>query len=590
MDAPDEGANISVHRTISSEVVNAYVDALASSSSVGVGDRDISLALVLDYMEMLRKLLRRGNLSLGAGSWDAIVLRLFDNHESLTDRPTAFKKLVELSPDIGAELGTSSGRHVPDYIFDGSAAVVGLYHRAIKSRIKAANMKGAYVMFKSLQDRADKNKRRSLVDFLEQQRSVQSQSATESGMFTSNFSGISYPALEMQIPPTVLGPLLELAVDGRAANFAKWMLYNDDIDGPIIPERMYTDVSVAPAVVRYATEMNDTGLLSKVIKALKSLSSHDGSIKWQAQLQSFFRAQVDRKNWDGAIQLFKYIKEGSDFEILTIAHVARAMLFAYGRQRNGDGAAIIDHSLARRLMDQMLKETLRTGRPHDESDQIISLTVILSHLDAYWANNVPSKRTVFGLSAPSLNRLMEGIVSAYGSVKARSVLETFWPVAVARAQRFGERSSGPDAGESRMPRFEPKSQETDENKIRSVIPLATEPPGNFMIYGGVKPNVATIVIIFYGAIEEYKATEKQGVKARPIQTTSQQMEYTVGDGNQALTAMAIWAINNLRWMRMTDDDITEELDGAISRLDVPWLRQQLPELLVQARNDDVQAK
>ncbi|KAK3715828.1 hypothetical protein LTR37_006811 [Vermiconidia calcicola] len=604
MDYPKLKSPVSIERTISSEAVNAYIDALLSSTRLGVGERGLSPGYVLKQLRMLQNFLSRADLALGAGSWDAVVLRYFDSHQESIDQVSGFEELAKLSPAMGQELNVAANRDLPPYILDGSAAVLGLSHEAIRSRIRHGDAQGALRLFKLLFSRADENKRRSLADFLEKQAQSSRKDATAgSQMFTSHFSGIDYPAFDTQVPSSVLGPLMELVADSGAYDFGKWLLYSNEIDGPVIPERLYSDPIVAPALFRFAAETVDKVLLTKLIRARALPTEHGSPDLRKNVLLTMFDSQVKRGRWDAAVRILENVQltPYAYWNIINLAHVARAALIESGGATSVDQSSQNDLPRAKDLFSDMVQGKYeRLGeRPKDAREQITSLLITLAAVDESWAAFcvplLPRERKShhsFLLPAKAFNIMLEGVAEVYSASTARRVLRAVWPHAIRRARRSGEGSVGSEATEPRMPRFERSSLENPD-RFRNVIELSSQPPHTVVVYGGFKPNMMTILLIFRRALEEFKTagSPKASSTIEPLAAhlPASPITKSVADNDaedeladDSLSGLVVWAARHLRILRRTDNEILTELQRSLSEDELESIREQLPRLVGQA--------
>lgn len=578
MDDAKTSTEISVQRTVSSEVVNAYVDALISSTRMGVGARGISPVLVVEYLVTLKRFLERSDLCLVAGSWDTVVSRLTDLHEHLLDRPYHFQMLNELSPVIGAELGSTRRGDAPDYIFDGSAAVIGLFHRAIRSRISAGSSREALPLFRLMLLRADANKERSMNDIVKNFMSAE-RAHKQPGLFSSNFAGIAYPGFELQIPPTILGPLLDLAVDAGALAFARWLIYSKEVDGPVIPLRLYTDPAIAPALVRFAADTNDKPLLSKIVDAYRAVRGPGASALPHRHLRSFFIGQVMRKSWRGARFILHRMLDDKRARLETgdLAHLARAVLVEQGAAQTGEQNAQQSFDQALSLFGHVMQLCHKPTRSQITTDQpqLAVLLLVLARAEQYWATYWTKYRTsdvyyTFDLPTHVFNTLLQGIVSAYGSSAGRQVLGTFWPHELRNKQSRGRRIGGVDAGEPIVPRFEPPTLD-DERRMRRIVTIGSDPKHHVVLYGGLSPDSATMRIVFDAAVQEFKSS---GQRLQPDELILAR-DHGKRRYDQSASGMLVWAIRRLQEMHVRDEDIVKELRAVLSDEDVAAIESRL---------------
>ena len=596
MDQEDVNSTSTVQRTISSEVVNAYIDASLSTMRLGVGERGVHPGYVVNQWIVLRKFLDRSGLSLHSGSWDAIILRFYDLQGNVVNLGKQFLGLTSLSPMMGEGLDCTSGQDLPAYVLDGSAAVLGLSHQALRSRIKAGDVEGAFKLFRSLQARADRNKRQSIVDFLQQQRHFAPGSESlGTSLFTTNFSGIDYPAFYVQVPPTILGPFLELVTDAKAYDFARWLLYADEIDGPVIPQRIYSDPALAPVLVRFAAETSDKALLSKMVRIYSDNAMPGQPTLPRNVLQSFFDSQVNLKRWDAAVRILQHMQDiSSHWNVINLAQVARSMLFHF-RKNDAEGPNH-DFGRARALFFDMIggKYDRNRERQDDTRDQVTMLIATIALLDRHWALRCLEIQPLkghydFALPTKAFNLVLEGIVKAYGSVVGRRVLGIFWPHSVRHAQRAGRKLFGEGAGELRMSTFRPSFLQQPDRQ-RTVIRFPLRPEWKIVMYGGLQPDLMTIRAIFRRALEEFKDKElrtKSSVDQSAdilspltLQQESSADSEEVDEESVEHTAsgMIVWSIRCLRMLRMGDEDIEAELRTGLEEHELLDIQRKVPDL------------
>jgi hypothetical protein len=461
-----------VDKTVSSEVVNAYVDALLTVVSVGVGRRGLDLDAVMLSIRRLRKFLQRANLNLGGGSWDAVMLRLVESGGINIDHDSAIvQQLVALSPPIGEELQSRRSQAIPAYVLDGSAAVLGLLHRALYTEIRNGNLEGALKVFQVLQERVDNDRHQSLSDFFAHKHLSSAESDNSAkGLFTSNFSGIDYPSFSTQIPPATLAAFLDLVVANRFFDLGNWMLGigNTDIDGPLIPPSLYPDPHISAAVIQYATATDNTSLLSRITKyGAARAENGTPSTPPKELLQAFFNAQVETRRWDAAEKLLAYMHdtEGFHWNVGNAATVAKALIVEGRNETNPDKIGeVLDrpaHMFASFLPG-------RNGAVRERSrkrDEINTLCVVLAAASPLLATFVRRSAALpkfftFTLRASDFNTVLEGVVASHGVEAGRALIDRF--ATARRARPHEPREEGQ----------EQKQEELDEDDDIDDTPLA----------------------------------------------------------------------------------------------------------------------
>ncbi|KAK8192669.1 hypothetical protein M8818_007841 [Zalaria obscura] len=255
----DRAEHVKVTRSVSSEVVTAYVDALMNVFRVGVGTRGVSPGLVLRRLTNLKSLLERNNLSLGTTTWDAIILRFLESGAiDVEAAPGVALTLAFLTAGFGQELSSENSpardqqsQHLPQYMLDGTAASLGLMHRVLQAYVKAGSTATALRTMRVLQKKTDDDKQRAIRSFFKgMQKAADAAGGHKLGEFESPYAGVDYPKFDMQLPVTALASLLDLLAETQALDDARSLLHTQDLDGPLIPESLYSDPAIAPALVR----------------------------------------------------------------------------------------------------------------------------------------------------------------------------------------------------------------------------------------------------------------------------------------------------------------------------------------------------
>lgn len=289
-----------VDKTISSEVVAAYVDGLLNRVTVGVGNRGEPVANIFNFVTTFKGLLDRDNLGLGTATWESIIVRFMESGgidpnlqarwlERLLYFSSKFDEELEYH-NAAREYEDSPGS--PSYILDPSSISLGVLHQALRIHIKNSNLTGAAEVVSRLQSLTDENKKRSMQKFFEKlNRRSEDDFVPES--FSSNVDPMDYPIYFPQIPSALLAGVLSLATQNQAYDFAKQLLYSDDIDGPLIPQELYGYSSIAAAITRYALAVDDASVLAR----LKPNQSERGGLTPEASW-AILEIQMQRHEWD----------------------------------------------------------------------------------------------------------------------------------------------------------------------------------------------------------------------------------------------------------------------------------------------------
>lgn len=596
MDLDEPVVPVSVQRTISGEVVNAYVDASLSVLRPSHGQRGPSRSRVVQFIGRMQQFLGRSSLSLGTGSWDAIILRLFDLQDDTIYKPASFDKTIQLSPKMGQEIAASNAGSLPDYVFDGTAATFGLFHRALYHRIQQADVEGALRLFAALQERADENKRQSVVDFLRKRDLFASMDDQAGGtQFTNNFANIDYPAFYVQIPANILGPFIELVTDAKAYDFGKWLLYSDEIDGPIVPERLYGDASVTPALVRFAAETGDTALLSRLVKLRVASATEDGPTLPKKVLQSFLESQINLLRMPAAIKILQHLRDlhGIGWNVVTLCHLIRMSLLQVRRAGAGNGTAKGDLGRVRGLFRRIVQGDYekKGAQPQYLQEQTDNLLVVLACLGEGWTGFSVNTRPVLGhrvfnIPSKAFNLVLEGVVDAYGSLAGRRLVGIFWNHTVRKAQLRETESDR----RATYPPFSSFAQmmPAATRRQRTAIRFPGFSQTRVVMYGGLRPDLMTIRIVLKSAIEELVRGSAHQAENEPASALSANSPEAGTDelddrGDPAIdtspTGIVVWASRCLKRLGMTTEDLEQGLRQNLPESKLQQVLEKAPDLL-----------
>lgn len=535
---------VDVRHTVSSEVVNAYVDVLLSQEhEPWHRDRPLSLVFILSQLNSMRSFLERSQLKLSGGSWDAIVLRLYESRPELVERVDELRQLIRLSPKFGGEVSSSNTQNLPPYVLDASAAILGIGHENLRLQIRRGNLEGALKSLKYLRNYTDENKRTSLELFLGEIKCHQK--PKKGGLFTSNYAAIEYPAYEPQIPPLLLGALLGLATDASRPEVGAWLLRDDGIEEPIIKESMYADPAITPALVRFATAGNDRALLSRIVKMQKGVDGAATALPHEV-LRAFFDTQVSLHNWTAARQILAVLKEeyGSSRQDVNLRSVAREMILLYNRQTSKDRDSRQKLQGAESLFSLML--TKKSSR-QDVSSSTDTLLVIMSacheQLRDFCVNLAGLHGHFrFALKAATFNGLLAAVADSYGASAGQQLVQTFWPPAVRAAQV-----------RSRKSRLRPTTAPLESvERQRSVLPLKGVDGRAVVMLGGLQPDVATITVVLRKTVSEWSCIGSGDA----VPTVD-----APGPNQSTKVALAAWCMNAFRDLGLTAKEIQYVLEG-----------------------------
>ena len=587
----DEGplSNIRVNRTVSSEVVNAYVDAVLLGMDNGVGVSGLAPRSVMQDLRCYQDFLGRSHLKLGGGSWEAMVLRFLDQSDDQFMRFHAIP-LTALCIGFGGYARSDTTSKLPPYVLDGSALVIGLFHRSLQIEIAAGNVHGALLKLTRLQKVTDENKQRSIAQFLRAYtKGKRANHGSQGGVsFTDNYAGIDYPAFDVQIPFATLGSLMNLFTSAKAYDLGTWLLTSKFVDGPLIPESLYTHESITPALIRFATETDNRELLGKLVvtRTEQNISDQEGPMLPHHVALSFLHSQMTLYRWTPTIRLLEYIRDALSMYPSpgAFAVLLRSMLRAQKRAQDSVANATDDLGQAQAIFRDMVSGKYGLGDTKRPGPQIVTIVLILSTLDTSWArfslDLLPMpKYWECTLRAKTFNIILEGVVEAYGAAAGRKLLGIFWPHSVRSAQRRV----------ARMSRYRPSPLDK-VNRQRTIVHVPGPKSVNVVMYGGLRPDLQTIRIVLHRALEDIK--QDTSTSDEPyIETESRgELDGTTTSQDDALVdlspkGMLTWAVRCMLAQGMSDEAVQEELEGRLSKYALESLRPMVPSVCIEAASD-----
>ncbi|KXT13372.1 hypothetical protein AC579_9067 [Pseudocercospora musae] len=603
MDAPPEPQQ-SIEQTISGELVNAYIDAVATSADVGVGTRGMQIDDVVTVLAELKSFLLHSRQSLTFGTWESVIVRLLELGSIVPEQDhVLLRSAIHSSAGggFGQSLYASNTNDLPAYVLDGTAASLGLLHRALRGQILANNFESALEVFSMMQKLTDQDKKRSVTTFFGTDRgnllgktikppkpaSSLFRSLQQHGLFTSNLTSIEYPTFNVQIPPNVLGPLLDLVCDAEAFDFGHWLLYSTDIDGPVIPESLYSDPFVQPGIVRLAAETNNKALLEK-LKQLK-LSRHS--------MRSIISTQFRLHRWDAATRVLSHLAttRGSKWDMTNLAQLIRTllMLARQSESRSPESRQHLDH--AKHVMTDMLALRYH-GRSTIEQERLIpmqSLLTVLAAVNQSWARFCSEVRVYRGhhdlhLKTRDFNIILDGVVKAFGSRAGRHLLGVFWPHAARRSIDAGSVFNRHRRAKKQVPRIRPEIMASPKRQ-RIVVNTDGGTAGDLVVYGAVIPNAGTIFTILDKALEELEAAGCDDEATGNPEPSPDPPSDPDSKRDLTPTGMVEWAVRRLAELPDVEAGVVDKLDRFLAKYGLEHVRQRLPEvhrMVDEARYED----
>ena len=494
------------YRTISSEVVAAFVDGLINTIRVGVGWRGDAPETVLAHFHHLKRALETNNLSLGSASWDSIILRVLETEGLVPEnRPNNLLKLLDIAADFGEEASSINVPSAPierdgelPYFFIPSAAPVGLLHRALESFVQMGDLRGVVDTVAQLQRYTDNNKKRSMMEFFEKLRRIP---IRDNAHFTSTFAPIEYPGFYPQIPPRLLGDILTLVANNKDAEAGKALLVSEHVDGPLISHSLFYHNAVAASVVRFGHLVRDEKLVMSVVKRTASHSSKDSPWRLPTEVfTAFLVGQIQLQRWGTVEKMQNHMLQDPNYrpppEI--VAAFGAQLLVSSQKDRKMAQSAFTDFMYR---WEDLILTSLR-----EELNCIMSiLSTVHDEWERFCTQFIVSrgKQPIHRLPTHDFNLILRGVLDAYDSLQGKKLVETWcYP---ARARELVALSA--PGGLPAMPQYRvDKSQEC--RNLPKNIELKDGSGAPLILQGRIRPNIQTILDVMRKAqMEEHERLE-----------------------------------------------------------------------------------
>ncbi|EQL37377.1 hypothetical protein BDFG_01339 [Blastomyces dermatitidis ATCC 26199] len=315
-------------RTISSEVVTSMMDGLNNSVKVGVGHRGVYYTSILDYVESLMQLLKENNIYLRPRDVDHLVVRMIEARGVVPEvDPKSFEDVLKLAsnlpnivPDESLQPNTRS------HPLDKSGVVLGLYHYVLESYANTEHVYRAHRLFDKLIV-----SNHSAKTVVEHQLSTEPTESPETNLLEGEGTAQVAPQAMSSIArwnaasltrfsSLSLSQLLAVSILSGGQDFARQLLFPGEDGRAIIPRVCYSDDLLAPAIIRYATAINNTKLLSNV--------AEDVPLPWPTPvIKAFFGYAIQYHDWDRISEILLYLQNSRDsWESEEVASLAAGII------------------------------------------------------------------------------------------------------------------------------------------------------------------------------------------------------------------------------------------------------------------------
>ena len=315
-------------RTISAEVVLALVDLLSSSVNLGINKPGLGLRKVQKSIQDLIAFLEPHNLP--AGYFDCLAVRLLQSggfdpdrspsgYQRWADRITEMRSLEPLHHTNSKGPSSKGPSFDLESVLTHSETLNGLFHQTLGAFVDRGDVRPALDVFAQIQQLVDQSKLESIGAFL-------GGSQQRSGFFNSRTASADQDFVNShgQLPMYRLAAVLDMVTDSKLIGLGNWLLYSDDVDGPLIPRNTYARSSLAPVMTRFAAASHDPQLRKEVQDACQDLTVINSVAMLRAMTSSRFH---DRDMYSASFLLRKLATaKGGGVDTGTLASIAAAIL------------------------------------------------------------------------------------------------------------------------------------------------------------------------------------------------------------------------------------------------------------------------
>lgn len=561
-----------VRRTVSAEVIASFVDAAVSHIRTGVGSRGMLPENPARFLREMKIFFEKNNMSLGYTSWDAIVLRFFESRGVDFEKdPQLAGRISSITSLFGDDISTVNAptrdqlwQPTPAYVLDGSAASIGYHHRLLRAHIKLGSLPGAMGVLRDLQQLTDTNKERSIQEFFAKQQNAtahdDNEDTSEFG-FQGRYGGIHYPSFFPRIPIPMLADLVNLVVDSGALELGSWLLYSEDLDGPIVHKGLYSDPIMGPPLIRLAASLADEALMSKVLELQKGQSRTDPP---EEVLNEILDQQIEAGNWpfvDKALESFARLHDYS-INTDTTATMIR-MILREAKSCEGDLTALRNTSSAKafqKMSSFRARGFIRGHNKHDTFELGSRVWRLLALINDDWRKYAwmiypnMAGRNYVNFTPRAFNKILSGVVSTYDSTTGKQYLGKFWPESLEDEPLWTPKNDDNPGGVARM------------TARRQDTQVLTSPFNN---HG--RPELRIRIQGFRGKFATIHVPAQPGINIATIHLVLKQA-LKEADGQYArLRQEAEWAWRMMKKLGLPDAHVHQELRGVPELADYPEL-------------------
>lgn len=283
---------------------------------------------------------------------DSVVLRLLDLEGSAVLRtPDLLEEVLRLSSkEFRLFAAPSWFNGLADEGSSSNSAIrLGLIHQLLYSFARVDLVHGALKSFKMTQSVIDIGNRQRLKHFLtsKTQPTQMGDQASLEQTDTSKFEIRQICAFPL--PGHVLVAFLEFIMRAELWELGKWLFYSDDVDGPLIHSKLYSDDRLQSVFLRFATATADAQMMIRVTESFKAPLS-------QPILRALLHCQVAVDRWSSVQDLLIYFRDepGMSWDASDAMSIATGILRMERSNLKADDPNSADISLAFSILQRLI--------------------------------------------------------------------------------------------------------------------------------------------------------------------------------------------------------------------------------------------
>jgi hypothetical protein len=522
---------------------------------LGVGARGATPESLVASIKTLKGFLDKNNLSLGSSAWDSIMARLIESGGFVPEnRPELLLRVFELAPGFGGEVGaanaSASARTEVPYFFEPTTIPLSFLHRAMRAFITNGDIQGAMATLSMLQQHTDDNKQKSVQQFFEFLRNSPQLRPDEP--FTSHLPPVDFPAFDTKLPLPLLARLLDLVTESKLYDLGRWMLFSEDLDGPLINPESHSHRNISASVVRFGTMTGENKLVLDIIKKAGTWNEKHQQQRMPAEiLTALLCSQIKLRRWDPFKDMQKYVEETSTFRprpIIISSFVAELLRTS----SDPEEVKIRGQDTFTGLLfawENMILSNIR--------DELYCVLSIMSTVDSEWKAYCSrflafSLRQAVCLSTDDFNRVLSGVLDGYGSAKGKAIVETWCHT----SRRYFSPQRAP-GGLPTMPTYRVTKSKEYEDRPEDIEIVQDSGP-TIILQGRITPNRQTIWAIIRKVQSEVDLDDRRG-KELPEATRAERRD------------TLRWAARMLVNLGFDFEDITRGLGNlaALAKIEAP---------------------